>query len=148
MTAIIEDVFRPLSERLTKLQWLLASIVIGFFLGFVSTLLIACVIGYLGLQVPAYFGVPTTFTGYFLTGYLLSQLAPAEVDWEIPTGILVCALVFMLGHVGLSGHGVFLFLIYFLLLPAIAVGVCYLGMTLGREGWAGVKSLIPRGESK
>jgi hypothetical protein len=144
VTAIIDDVFRPLSERLTKLQWLVAGIVIGFFLGFVSTLLIACVIGYLGLQVPAYFGIPTTFFGYFLTGYFLSQLARPEVDWEIPTGILVCAVVFMLGHVGLKGHGVILFLVYFLLLPAIAVGVCYLGIILGREGWAGLKSLVPR----
>lgn len=144
MTDIITELVRPVSERLTKMQWLGVSIVIGFFLGFFATLIIAALIGYVLSGLPSYFGIPTTFIGYFLAGYVLSAIAPKEIVWEIPTGILVCSLVFLAGFVGFTGQGALMLLVTYVLLPAIAVGVCYLGLILGREGWAGVKSLIRR----
>ena len=47
-------------------------------------------------------------------------------------GILVCALLLVLGLFGLRGHGVIAFIFNFVLIPAIAVGVCYLGVLAAR----------------
>ena len=105
----------------------------GFFLGFVDTLVIAAILGYLGLTVPAYFGVPTTFTGYFFTGMIVGNLAPPEIEWECPAGIVVCVVLLMLGLVGLRGQGILLFILHYLIIPAIAVGVCYLGLRYARK---------------
>ena len=81
---ITDEHVKPIVGRFSRFQWVATSVVFGFFFGFVDTLLIACVLGWLGLQVPAVFGVPTTFTGYFFTGWILSDLAPPEIVWELP----------------------------------------------------------------
>ncbi|MBI5251701.1 MAG: hypothetical protein HY912_19585 [Desulfomonile tiedjei] len=130
------------------MQWVGGSIVLGFFLGFVDTLMIAAVLGHLGLKLPAYFGVPTTFTGYFFTGMIVGKLAPPEIEWECPIGIVACVVLLMLGLVGMREQGVLLFILHYLLIPGVAVGVCYLGLRVarrktkakvepGREGLAG-----------
>jgi hypothetical protein len=151
VTETVQEFVKPYADRLTKVQWIATSVVIGFFFGFVDTLMFACLLGYFGLllpsyfgQLPAYFGVPTTFSGYFVSGYLLSRFAPKEIVWEIPSGILICSLLFMFGFVGFSGQGALHLLFHYVVLPAVAVGVCYLGLVVGREGWAGVRSLVQR----
>lgn len=130
---LADEYVKPAASRMSRLQWVVAGLVLGFFLGFVDTLLIATMLGYLGLKVPAYFGVPTTFTGYFFSGVILGRLAPRHILWEPPIGILICVWLFMLGFEGLKGHGVLLFLSYFALIPAIAIAVSYLGMRVGRK---------------
>jgi len=140
--ALADEFVKPAASRMSRLQWVVAGLVLGFFLGFVDTLLIAAALGYLGLQVPSYFGVPTTFTGYFFSGVILGRLAPRHILWEPPIGILICVWLFMLGFEGLRGHGALLFLSYFTLIPAVAVAVSYLGMRVGRKDlpkWRGVK---------
>ncbi len=130
---ITDEHVKPVVGRFSRFQWVAASLVFGFFLGFVDTLLIACVLGYLGLQVPAYFGVPTTFTGYFFTGWILGDLAPSEIVWELPAGILVCVLLLMWGVAGSQGLSLpYLFLNY-VCIPSIAVSICYLGLRVGRK---------------
>jgi peptidoglycan/LPS O-acetylase OafA/YrhL len=130
---ITDEHVKPVVGRFSRFQWVAASVVFGFFLGFVDTLLIACVLGWLGLQVPAYFGVPTTFTGYFFTGWILGDLAPSEIVWELPAGILVCVLLLMWGVAGSQGMSLpYLFLNY-VCIPAVAVTVCYLGLRVGRK---------------
>jgi hypothetical protein len=130
---ITDEHVKPVVGRFSRFQWVAASVVFGFFLGFVDTLLIACVLGYLGLQVPAYFGVPTTFTGYFFTGWILGDLAPSEIVWELPAGILVCVLLLMWGLMGFQGLSLpYLFLNY-VCIPAFAVAICYLGLHVGRK---------------
>jgi hypothetical protein len=130
---ITDEHVKPVVGRFSRFQWVAASVVFGFFLGFVDTLLIACVLGWLGLQVPAYFGVPTTFTGYFFTGWILGDLAPSEIVWELPAGILVCVLLLMWGVAGSQGLSLpYLFLNY-VCIPSIAVTVCYLGLRVGRK---------------
>ncbi len=131
--SLTEELVTPVISRMTRLQWVGGSIVLGFFLGFVDTLLIAALLGYMGLQVPAYFGIPTTFTGYFFTGMISGKLAPSYIQWEVPAGIAVCVLLLMLGFVGFSGHGVLSFMLHFIIVPAIAVGICYLGLRLSRK---------------
>ena len=138
--ALTDEYVKPAALRLSRLQWVLAGLILGFFLGFVDTLLIAALLGYLGLQVPAYFGVPTTFIGYFFSGIIIGRFTPRHILWEPPIGILLCVWLFMMGFEGLSGHGVLLFLSYFALVPAIAVGISYLGMRVGRKdlpNWRG-----------
>ncbi len=144
MTETMQELVKPFADRLTKLQWIAASIVTGFFFGFVDTLIFAAVIGTFRVELPASFGVPTTFSGYFFAGYLLSRFAPREIEWEIPTGILICSLLFIFGFVGFSGQGALLLLFHYVVLPAIAVGISYVGLVLGREGRHGVKSLLLR----
>jgi len=134
---LADEFVKPAASRMSRLQWVVAGLVLGFFLGFVDTLLIAAALGYLGLQVPSYFGVPTTFTGYFFSGVILGRLAPRHILWEPPIGILVCVWLFMLGFEGLRGHGALLFLSYFVLIPAVAVAVSYLGMRVGRKDLPG-----------
>ncbi|MBI4963724.1 MAG: hypothetical protein HY913_10660 [Desulfomonile tiedjei] len=131
--ALTEEYLKPAASRLSRLQWVLAGLILGFFLGFVDTLLIAAVLGSVGAKVPAYFGVPTTFIGYFFSGVILGRFAPRNILWEPPIGVLGCVWLFMLGFVGLSGHGVLLFLFYFAVVPSIAVGASYLGMRVGRK---------------
>lgn len=131
--SLAEELVTPVISRMSRLQWVGGSVVLGFFLGFVDTLLIAALLGYMGLQVPAYFGVPTTFTGYFFTGAIIGKLAPAYIQWEAPVGILICVFLLMLGLVGLSGQGVLSFLLHFVIVPAIAVGICYLGLRVSRK---------------
>lgn len=142
VTETMQELVKPVADRLTRLQWIGASIVTGFFLGFVDTLMFACILGYLGLKLPAYFGVPTTFSGYFVAGYLLSRFAPREIVWEIPAGILICSLLFMAGFVGFSGQSALLLFLHFVVLPAVAAGICFLGFAVGKHGWAGVGSLV------
>ncbi len=130
---ITDEHVKPVVWRFSRFQWVAASVVFGFFLGFVDTLFIACVLGYLGLQVPAYFGVPTTFTGYFFTGWILGNLAPSEIVWELPAGILVCVLLLMWGLSGSQGLSLpYLFLNY-VCIPGTAVALCYLGLRVGRK---------------
>jgi hypothetical protein len=130
---VFDEHVKPLAQGLTRWRWLGVGVVLGFFLGFVDTLLIAALLGTAGIKVPAYFGVPTTFTGYFFTGMILGGLAPREIVWEVPLGILVCALLLVLGLMGLKGQGVLSFILNFIFLPATAVGVCYLGMRVARR---------------
>ncbi len=129
---ITEEHVRPLTDRFSRGQWIVAGVILGFFLGFVDTLLIAALLGYVGLTVPAYVGVPTTFTGYFFTGMITGKLAPPRVEWEPPAGVLVCVFLFMLGFTGVSGQGVWLILLHYVLIPAVAVGICYVGLRAGR----------------
>jgi hypothetical protein len=129
---ITDEHVKPVVGRFSKLQWVAASAVFGFFLGFVDTLLIACVLGYLGLQVPAYFGVPTTFTGYFFTGWILGNLAPREIVWQLPAGILVCVLLLMWGLAGTHGMSIPHLFLNYICVPAVAMGVCYVGLRVGR----------------
>ncbi len=129
---ITDEHVKPAVGRFSRLQWVAASIVFGFFFGFVDTLLIACVLGYLGVQVPAYFGVPTTFTGYFFTGWVLGNLAPREIVWELPAGILVCVLLLMWGLAGTQGASFLHLFLNYVCVPAVAVGICYLGLHVGR----------------
>ncbi len=128
---ITDEHVKPVVGRFSRLQWVGASVIFGFFLGFVDTLLIACVLGYLGLRVPYYFGVPTTFTGYFFTGWILGNLAPREIVWEIPAGILICVLLLMWGLAS-HGLGIFYSFLNWVCVPAVAVGICYLGLHVGR----------------
>jgi uncharacterized protein YybS (DUF2232 family) len=130
---ITDEHVKPVVGRFSRLQWVGASIVFGFFLGFVDTLLIACILGYLGLQVPAYFGVPTTFTGYFFAGWILANLAPSEILWELPAGILVCVLLLMWGLTGSQGLSILYLLLNYVFVPGVAVGICYLGVRVGRR---------------
>jgi hypothetical protein len=129
---LIKELVKPVVVTYSRGRWFGASIVVGFFLGFLDTLMLAALMGYMGITVPAYFGVPTTLTGYFLSGMILGGLAPLKIVWEIPCGILVCALLMVLGLFGLRGHGVLAFMFNFGLIPAIAVGVCYLGVLMAR----------------
>lgn len=131
---LIDEYFEPVVRPFTRIQWGLAGLVVGFFLGFVDTLFIAAVLGYLGVTVPAWFGVPTTFTGYFFTGLVLGGLAPKKIVWEPCAGIFVCVVLMMAGMVGFRGHGPALFLFHFVVIPAGAVAVSYLGLMVGREG--------------
>lgn len=130
---ITDEHIKPIVWRFSRLQWVAASVVFGFFFGFVDTLFIACVLGYLGLQVPAYFGVPTTFTGYFFTGWVLGNLAPSEIVWELPAGILLCVLLLMWGLTGSQGLSLPYLLLHYVCIPGVAVGVCYLGLRVGRK---------------
>jgi len=130
---ITDEHVKPVVGRFSKLQWVAASIVFGFFFGFVDTLFIACVIGYLGLQVPAYFGIPTTFTGYFFTGWILGTLAPSEIVWEVPAGIVVCVLLLMWGMVEPQGVSIPFFFLNYVCIPGVAVALCYLGVRVGRS---------------
>lgn len=148
--SLAEEHFKPYLGNMTALQWFGASVVMGIFCGFVDTLLIACVLGYLGIKVPAWFGVPTTFTGFFLAGWIIARLAPREISWEPPAGILVCVLLLMLGlwPPDLSGVTSFLLTIFnYVLVPAIAMGICYLGMYVGRNGWQPVMEKLRRKRS-
>ncbi|MGO9568448.1 MAG: hypothetical protein ACLP5H_12990 [Desulfomonilaceae bacterium] len=130
---ITDEHVKPIVGRFSRFQWVAASVVFGFFMGFVDTLLIACVLGYLGLQVPAYFGVPTTFTGYFFTGWILGNLAPAEIVWELPAGILLCVLLLMWGLAGSQALSIPYLLLHYVCIPGVAVGICYLGLRTGRK---------------
>jgi hypothetical protein len=130
---LTEEHVRPIAAKLSRLQWVVAAAVVGFFFGFLDTLIIAAMLGYLGLQVPAYFGVPTTFVGYFMTGLVVGKLAPKEILWEPLIGVLVCVLLFMLGMASVKEQGVLLFILNFLLVPACALGVSYLGLRVARR---------------
>lgn len=134
-TDLIKEDLRQAGKRMTRLQWLGASILMGLFFGFVDTLTVACVLGYLSVQVPAYVGVPTTFSGYFFTGVVVGRLAPSTIEWEAPGGILICVLAFMMGFAGLAGQSTLLLVIHYGVLPAAAVGVCYVGLKAGRLGF-------------
>jgi hypothetical protein len=138
LSDLIEQDIREAGERLTRLQWLGASVLLGLFLGFVDTLTVACVLGYLKLQVPAFVGVPTTFSGYFFSGFFVGKLAPPRIKWEAPIGILICVLAFMAGYAGFTGQGPIQLTVHYGILPAAAVGICYVGVEGGRRG---IKSL-------
>lgn len=135
--ALTDELLEPAVGKFSRIQWVLAGLVLGFFLGFVDTLFIAALLGYLGLQLPMWFGLPTTFTGYFFTGLILGRFAPQRVVWEPSSGILACVILMMLGLVGLRGQGLMSFLFYFGLIPAVAVAVSYLGLRLARRKMVG-----------
>ena len=50
---ITEEHVKPLTDRFSSIQWVGTGLVMGFFLGFVDTLLIAALLGYLGITVHA-----------------------------------------------------------------------------------------------
>ncbi len=131
--SLTDELVTPVAGRMTRLQWVGGSIVLGFFLGFVDTLMIAAMLGYLGVKLPALFGIPTTFTGYFFTGMIVGKLAPPEIEWEAPMGIIICVVLLMMGLVGLRDQGVLLFLFHYFIIPGVAVGVCYLGLRVARK---------------
>jgi hypothetical protein len=130
--SLTEELVKPAADKFSRYQWVLAGLVAGIFLAFVDTLFIATVLGHLGVQLGKWFGVPTTFMGYFFTGMLAGRFAPPDIVWEPPAGVLICVLLMMLHQVGLRGHGA-LFLVYFVLVPAIAVAVCYVGLRFARR---------------
>jgi hypothetical protein len=130
--SLTDELVEPAVSKFSRYQWVLSGLILGFFLGFVDTLLIATLLGYLGLKLPLWFGVPTTFTGYFFAGIIAGRLAPPDILWEPPAGVLICVLLMMLGMMGLRGHGVW-FLFYFGVIPAVAVAVCYLGVRIARK---------------
>jgi len=127
-----DEYVKPHTNQLSTLQWVGAGLVLGLFFGFVDTLLIAAALGTVGITVSAYFGVPTTLTGYFFAGLLLGKWAPKHVEKGPIVGIVLFVWLFMWGFVGLRGHGALGFLGYFLLIPAVAAGLCYVGLHLGR----------------
>jgi hypothetical protein len=131
--SLTDELVTPIVGRMTRLQWVGGSIVLGFFLGFVDTLMIAAILGYLGVKLPALFGIPTTFTGYFFTGMIVGNLAPPEIEWEAPMGIIICVVLLMMGLVGLRDQGVLMFLLHYLIIPGVAVGICYLGLRVARK---------------
>lgn len=128
----LEEHLKPVTDKFSRWRWFGVSIVVGFFLGFMDTLMLAALMGYLGIVVPAYVGVPTTLTGYFFAGMILARFAPVQIVWEIPAGILLCSLLLVWGLFGLSGHGFGSMILNFGVVPAIALGVCYLGVLAGR----------------
>lgn len=128
----LEEHVRPVAERFSRWRWFGVSIVVGFFLGFIDTLMLAAVMGSLGIVVPAYVGVPTTLTGYFFAGMALARFAPVQILWEIPAGILTCSFLLVWGLFGLHGHSIGAFIFNFVFIPGIAMGVCYLGVLAGR----------------
>lgn len=130
---LIDELVKPAAQRFTRWKWLGTSIVLGFFMGFVDTLFIAALIGTVGITVPKYFGVPTTCTGYFFAGMILGTLSPRSIVWEIPAGILFCALALVFGLVGLKDQSVLSFIFNFIMIPAFAAGVCYLGVRVARR---------------
>jgi hypothetical protein len=147
MTSLADEHLKPYLGRMTSLQWFGASIVMGIFLGFVDTLFIACVMGYLGLQLPAWFGVPTTFTGFFMSGWIVGRFGPRGVSWEPPAGILVCVLLLMLGlsRPELGGVGSALRTLFnYVLVPLSAMAICFLGMYVGKNGWQPIKDYLKR----
>ncbi len=129
---LINDIVNPAVSGFTRLQWVAAGLILGFFLGFVDTLLIAAILGALRIQLPAYFGIPTTFTGYFFAGMILGSYAPRSIEWEPAIGVLIVVELMMWGFMGLTGHG-FLFIVYFILIPAAATAICYLGLWFARR---------------
>jgi hypothetical protein len=131
----LEQDVKEAGEGLNRLHWLGASCLAGFFFGFVDTLATACVLGYVSIQVPAQVGIPTTFSGFFFTGVLVGKLAPARIKWEVPLGILICVLLFMAGFAGFGGQGTLLLLVHYVILPAVAVGLSYAGLEIGRRGF-------------
>jgi|GEM_PF-1896908 len=135
---LINEYFGPAVRPFTRVQWAVAGLIVGVFLGFVDTLFLAAFMGYLGITVPAWFGVPTTFTGYFVSGIILGRLAPKNILWEPCAGIFVCVVLMMGGLVGFRGHGFLLFLLHFVVIPGGAVAVSYLGILVGREGFRAV----------
>ena len=130
---LTEEHVRPVAAKFSRLQWIAAAVVVGFFFGFLDTLIIAAILGHLGLKVPAYFGVPTTFVGYFMTGLVLGKLAPRDMLWEPLIGILVCVMLFMFGMADLKEQGVLLLMLNFMVIPACALGVSYLGLRVARR---------------
>jgi hypothetical protein len=131
--SLTDELVEPAVGKFSRYQWILAGLILGIFLGFVDTLFIATLLGYLGIKMPLWFGVPTTFTGFFFSGMIAGRLAPPDIIWEPPAGVLICVLLMMLGMWGLKGHGVLLFLLNFAVIPAIAVAVCYAGVRLARK---------------
>jgi hypothetical protein len=129
---ITEEHVRPATNQFSSIQWIGTGLIMGFFLGFVDTLLIAALLGYLKVTVPAYVGVPTTCTGYFFSGLIIGKLAPPWVEWEPPAGVLICASLFMLGFTGIREQGIGLLLVHYVLIPAIAMGISYVGLRAGR----------------
>jgi hypothetical protein len=102
---------------------------------------LAALMGSVGIVVPAYVGVPTTLTGYFFAGMILARFAPVQILWEIPAGILACSFFLVWGLFGLSGHSFGAFILNFVVIPGIAMGVCYLGALAGRGQLKG--KLVP-----
>jgi hypothetical protein len=139
---LINEYFEPVVRPFTRVQWAVAGLIVGVFLGFVDTLFLAALMGYAGITVPAWFGVPTTFTGYFVSGIILGRLAPKNIAWEPCAGIFVCVILMMAGLVGFRGHGFLLFLFHFVVLPGAAAMVSYLGILVGREGFKPVVQRI------
>lgn len=136
--SLAEEQLKPYLGKMTSLQWLGASIVLGIFFGFVDTLFIAFVLGTLKIQVPAWFGVPTTFTGFFLAGWIVARFGPRGISWQPPAGILVCVLLLMQGisrpEPGEVTSSLLIFFNY-VIVPVIAMAICGLGMYVGRHGW-------------
>jgi len=130
---LIEEHIKPVTEQMTDLQWIVGTMALGVFFGFLDTLLIACVLGYLKLQVPAYFGIPTTFSGYFFAGVVIGRLAPARITWQASVGILICALVFMFGYGAGGDQGSGLMIVQYGLLPAVSVALFCLGKKAARR---------------
>jgi hypothetical protein len=128
-----DEFVKPLVGNFTSGRWFAASIVVGFYLGFVDTVIIAAILGAVNFHVPAYVGVPTTMVGYLFTGYILGRLAPSRITWEIPMGILVAVLLFMMGMVGFKGMTFGPMVLNYVIVPAIAWGVCYFGILAARN---------------
>ncbi len=119
--------------RFTRLQWVGASIVLGFFLGFVDTLMIGALLGNSISRCRLMSGSPPPVQGIFFSGMIVGKLAPREIVWEAPAGIFVCVILLMLGLEGLRGQGVLWFLFHYVIIPGVAVGVCHLGLWVARR---------------
>ena len=74
----------------------------------------------------------------------LSAPGPREILWEVPVGILICVLLLMLGVVGLKGLGALAFFFNYVIVPAAAVIVSYVGVKVGR----GELQLRPNAQSQ
>ncbi len=129
--SLAREIITPAIGKFGKLQWFVTGMVLGFFLGFMDTLLIAMILGYLHIQVPAYMGIPTTFVGYFFAGVFTGRFAPKEIDWEPALGVVVTTIFMMWTMMGFQGHGTSFFL-YFVVIPALAGLVAFFGYWLAR----------------
>jgi MFS family permease len=126
---IFTEIVEAPAKRFTRLQWIAAGLVMGLFLAFVDTLVIATILGALELRLPKWFGIPTTFSGYLVAGMIAGKFAPEDMRREFLFGILVCVWLFVWGFYGWGWHGG-MFIVYFIVIPAIAAAVAHGGMLL------------------
>jgi hypothetical protein len=132
-----QEQLEPFVNRMVPWHWVVAAIPVGIFLGFIDTLAIATVLGYLRISLPGWVGIPTTFTGFLCTGWLAGRMAPRSIVWQPPFGIFLCTVLVMLGYMGLRGLGALNLFFHYLIIPGLAAAICYAGLRIGRDSWKG-----------
>jgi hypothetical protein len=143
--SLVEEELKPVLSRMPSYQWVGLSIVLGIFFAFLDLLMIAAVLGYLHLQPPAWCAVPITFTGFFFAGWSVGRFGPSYVVWEPPVGILVCILLLLMGLARPEMTGawaVFVLFLNWVVVPLVAMTVCYGGLRVGRGGWGNLAAKV------